>query len=314
MSYRHLTQEERYQIAALLSAGLSNVAIARQLGRHPSTIGRERRRNTGERSYRAASAHKAAQTRRHHASSRPQLPAEAFAQIEHGVSQQWSPVQIRGRCQLLGMAVPSHTTIYRYIHRHGLRHRLRLPKRRRGYGRHRVQRFADRTPISERPQAVQDMTQFGHWEVDTVRPGKGSGVLVTMNERLSGLLCLGWSPTGKAEDVADTVAACLMPYRTHVHTLTSDRGSEFADGDFIELALETTLYMADPHAPWQRARNEHLNGLVREYFPRKRNFSTILPEEIRNAQDALNNRPRKRHRFLTPFEVFFHHSRVALRG
>ena len=137
MSYRHLTQEERYQIAALLSAGLSNVAIARQLGRHPSTIGRERRRNTGERTYRAASAHKAAQTRRHHASSRPQLPAEAFAQIKHGVSQQLSPVQIRGRCQLLGMAVPSHTTIYRYIHRHSLRHRLRLPKRRRGVAAHR---------------------------------------------------------------------------------------------------------------------------------------------------------------------------------
>ena len=158
------------------------------------------------------------------------------------------------------------------------------------------------------------MTQFGHWEVDTVRPSKGGGVLVTMNERLSGLLCLGWSATGKAEDVADTVAACLMPWRAHVHTLTSDRGSEFADGDFIELALETTMYMADPHAPWQRARNEHLNGLVREYFPRKRNFSTILPEEIQCAQDALNNRPRKRHRFLTPSEVFFHHSRVALRG
>ena len=74
------------------------------------------------------------------------------------------------------------------------------------------------------------------------------------------------------------------------------------------------MYMADPHAPWQRARNEHLNGLVREYFPRKRDFSTILPEEIQCAQDALNNRPRKRHRFLTPSEVFFHHSRVALRG
>src|SRR5690606_13750882 len=98
MSYRHLTQEERYQIAALLSAGFSNVAIARQLGRHPSTIGRERRRNAGERAYRAMPAHKAAQTRRHRASSRPQLPVEAFALIEQGVSQRWSPVQIQGRC------------------------------------------------------------------------------------------------------------------------------------------------------------------------------------------------------------------------
>ena len=314
MTYRHLTQEERYQIDILLRTGFTCSAVAQQLGRHPSTIVRERRRNANAGRYRAEHAQRVSQARRYNASSRPRLLPEVMSQIEQGMSQRWSPVQIQGRCRVLELPVASHTSIYRYIHRHGLRSQLRSPKRRRKYGAQRPDRFADRKPISERPSIVEAGTRLGDWEMDTVRPAKGRGVLVTLNERLSGLLRLGWSPTGKAEDVADTVVSCLMPDRSQVHTLTSDRGSEFADGNLIEISLEAQMYMADPHAPWQRARNENLNGLLRQYFPRKRDFSTITQKEIQAAEDELNQRPRKRHGFLTPLEVFYYYKRVALRS
>ncbi|WCE03479.1 IS30 family transposase [Pseudoxanthomonas sp. JBR18] len=105
-----------------------------------------------------------------------------------------------------------------------------------------------------------------------------------------------------------------MPLAQQVQTLTSDRGSEFAEGAFIERMLGAAMYMADPHAPWQRARNEHLNGLLRQYFPRSRDFSAIEPDEIQRVENLLNNRPRKRLKYLTPAEVFFNHQRVALQG
>ncbi|MGH7262235.1 MAG: IS30 family transposase [Nitrospiraceae bacterium] len=314
MRYRHLTQDERYQIDALLCAGCCDAQIACELGRHASTIARERRRNPSGNRYRAARAQALAQRRRHAASSRSHLSPAVVGHIDTGLARGWSPEQIRGRCALRGQPMVSHTTIYRHIHRRGLRHQLRLPKRRRGYGRGRPQRFTDRRPIQQRPAEVAACVRLGDWELDTVRPAKGRGVLVTMNERVSGLICLGWSPTGKASDVALAIVTRLCRWNQHVHTLTCDRGSEFADDAFIELMLEATMYFADPHAPWQRARNENGNGLVRQYFPRSLDFNTITAEQLQHAEDALNDRPRKRLNFLTPTEVFFNYDRLALQS
>lgn len=314
MPYQHLTQDERYQIAALFRAGFSCTAIARELGRHPSTIVRELRRNRSGLHYRAPLAQTLAKQRRHVASARSHLSPEIQQHLEHGLAQRWSPEQIRGRAALLGLPVASHTTLYRHIHRRGWRNQLRLPKRRRGYGRGRPKRFTDRKPIQQRPPEVDTCCRLGDWEVDTVRPARGTGVLVTMNERVSGFVRLGWSPSGKAEEVAWAVTSRLSPLSRYVLTLTSDRGSEFAEDAFIELMLDASMFMADPHAPWQRGRNENLNGLVRQYFPRDRDFSTITAEELQAVEDALNDRPRKRLRFLTPTELFFNYDRVALQS
>ena len=315
MSYQHLTQDERYQIDAQLRAGFCDADIARALGRHASTIARERGRNRSGDHYRAAPAQSQAQRRRHAASARSRLAPALCARIDAGLAQRLSPEQIRGRGLLLGEPMVSHTTIYRYVHRQGQRHQLRLPKRRRGYGRGRPKRFTDRKPIQQRPPAVDALARLGDWELDTVRPGKGTGVLVTMNERVSGFIRRGWSPNGTAEEVAMVITARLgRRLSQYVHTLTCDRGSEFADDAFIELVLDATMYFADPHAPWQRARNEHGNGLLRQYFPRHRDFSTITAEELQQVEDALNDRPRKRLKFLTPNEVFFNYDRLALQS
>lgn len=314
MSYRHLTLEQRYQIAALHKAGFSQRQIAHEVGCHPSTIGRELRRNRHQAHYIGSIAHGQATRRRSAASARPRLSAEAMGIIEHGLAKRWSPEQIRGRCALLDSGTVSHTTIYRHLHRRGLRHQLRLPKRRRGYGHGRPQRFAGRKSIHERPPEVAALSRLGDWELDTIRPARGSGVIVTMNERVSGFIRLGWSPSGRAEDVAAVIAARLWPVRRQVHTLTCDRGSEFADDATIERELKADIYFADPRAPWQRARNENTNGLIREFFPRHMDFSTITREQLQHAEDALNDRPRKRLKFLTPAEVFFNCGRVALQS
>lgn len=314
MTYQHLTQDERYQISALFRAGFTRAAIARQLNRDPSTITRELRRNRAELRYNPSHAHALATQRRHAASARSHLPPEVQQQLDHGLAQRWSPEQIRGRAALLGQPAASLTTLYRHIHRRGWHTRLRLQKRRRGYGHGRPKRFTDRKSIQQRPLEVDACSRLGDWELDTVRPARGSGVLVTMNERVTGLVRLGWSPSGKAEDVADVIVDRLGPLRRNVLTLTSDRGSEFADDAFIELMLCALMFMADPHAPWQRGRNENLNGLVRQYFPRDRDFSTITADELQKVEDALNNRPRKRLRFLTPAELFFNYDRIALQS
>ena len=314
MPYQHLTQDERYQIAAELAAGLSMADIARHLQRHPSTIEREWHRNRRAQTYRAVQAQRIAAERRSQANSHPQITDAMAVQIAAGLEQRLSPEQIHGRCRLLGEPMVSRASIYGHVHRHGLRHRLRLPKRRRGYGQGRAKRFTDRKSIQQRPAVVDTCTRLGDWELDTVRPSRGRGVIVTMTERVTGFVRLGWCLAGKADEVASAIAARLGRLKKHVLTLACDRGSEFAEDALIEQALAAPVYFADPHAPWQRARNENFNGLLREYFPRSRDFETITTQELQQVEDALNSRPRKRLKFLTPDEVFFNYDRLALRA
>ncbi|MBS0554764.1 MAG: IS30 family transposase, partial [Proteobacteria bacterium] len=275
MNYRHLTLEQRYQIAALRRAGFSQKDCAREIGCHPSTVSRELRRNGKGTAYAGAAAHGHAGRRRRAASSRAHLPEAVRLELIVRLKQEHSPDQIRGRLKLLKGGVVSHTTVYRYARQLGLRHHLRHPKRRRGYGQLCPGRFADRRSIHTRPAIVAARGRQGDWEGDTVRPACGTGALVTLVERRSGLLRLGWSPDGTAEEVAMSILDRLGRIQRFVHTLTFDRGSEFAEDRLLEDHLKAQVYFADPHSPWQRGCNENCNGLLRQYFPRKRDFSTI---------------------------------------
>lgn len=172
---------------------------------------RERRRKARAAAYRASTAQSLAAERRRKASTRSHLSPAVLGQLQAGLEQQWSPEQIRGRCDLLGLPTVSRTTIYRHVHRNGLRHQRRLPRRRRRWWRGRPQRFTDGKSTHKRPAEVDALTDLDHWELDTVRLARGTGVLVTMNERVSGLLRLGWCPNGFAEEVAVVIANRLMP-------------------------------------------------------------------------------------------------------
>lgn len=304
MKYQHLTQAQRYQIAALHAAGLTSRAIGEAVFCHHSTVAREVKRNAGEDRYRADRAHALAVKRRQQASSRTRIAPETWTRVEEHLRQDWSPEQIVGR----GIASVSIERIYQHI-RHDKhcggslwRHRRCRKRRYRRVDSPR-QRFAGRR-IADRPAHVADRKQVGHWEVDSVL-GKGAPRVVSLVERKSRFTRLVRVADGKAAEARDGILASLYPLRRCVKSLTYDNGSEFAEHAKIDLGLESTGFFADPHSPWQRGTNENTNGLLRQYLPKGHSIAKITDQELQCIEDKLNDRPRKVLGFKTPTEVFF---------
>jgi len=173
----------------------------------------------------------------------------------------------------------------------------------------------NRRPLSERPLHIEARRQVGHWECDTVMGANHKGAVVTIVERKSGYAVMAKVSNKTSELVSSAIVDKLQPLAARVKTLTFDNGKEFARHAYIDEQLQNTAYFARPFASWERGSNENLNGLLRQYVPKKRAMSTVTDEEIRMIQNRLNNRPRKRLGFKTPAEVF-HQSlkRVALRA
>ena len=161
---------------------------------------------------------------------------------------------------------------------------------------------------------IEAIRQVGNWECDTVIGASHKGAVVTMVERKSGYAVLAKVVNKTSDLVSSAIVSNLKPFAIRVKTLTYDNGKEFAAHGLIDQQLNSTAYFARPFASWERGSNENLNGLLRQYIPKKRAMSTVSDEEIRMIQNRLNNRPRKRLGFKTPAEVF-HQSlkRVALR-
>jgi IS30 family transposase len=320
MNYTHLTQDERYQIAILLKAGHDQSDIARLMNRHKSTISRELARNRGQRGYRPRQAHQLAVARmRATANARRVDPATwAFAQAK--LTEQWSPEQISGFLKVQGLPGVSHETLYQRIYadkRAGgaLWWHLRCQKlRRKRYGRHdRRGSIPGRISIESRPPAVEARIRVGHWEGDTIIGANHRQALVSLVERKSRYTLLTKVERKTAELVGKAVTGLLKPFKARVHSLTTDNGKEFAGHQSIAQQLDAAFYFAHPYASWERGTNENTNGLVRQYFPKKRRFDTIDHKEVRLAMDRLNHRPRKCLGFRTPHEVFMQSlRRVAL--
>jgi IS30 family transposase len=136
--------------------------------------------------------------------------------------------------------------------------------------------------------------------------GKGHrGALVTLTERKSRLSLLKRVDKRQADMVSQATISLLKPFADQVHTITRDNGKEFANHETIAKRLDADFFFAHPYADWERGSNENMNGLVRQYFPKKTDFSTISDEDIETIIQKLNHRPRKCLDFLTPFDVFF---------
>ena len=310
-AYTQLTREERYQIYALKQAGHRQNDIAEVLGRHKSTISRELRRNHGLRGYRPKQAHRLALARRS-AKVRPRFGSPIWRQIEVLIRQDWSPEQIAGRLKVEQNIRISHETIYQYIYaakRSGgnLYRHLRCQKQRRkrygAYDRRGV--IPNRVSIDERPAIVDTRRRLGDWEGDTVI-GKGHrGALVTLVERKSLYTVIAAVCRNTAKAVRGAIVAGLTPHKDQVHTLTYDNGRELADHEGIASDLEAQVYFAHPYASWERGVNENTNGLIRQYFPKRRELTTVTKSEIEHTMNRLNHRPRKSLGFRTPYEVFF---------
>lgn len=319
-NYTHLTEQERYQIFALLRAGHRPGAIARTLQRHPATIGRELKRNHWTNQYSPSQAHDLMLWRRR-AKPRRRISFEVWNEIEAKLRTDWSPEQISGWCKAHGLATASPEWIYQRVwrdkraggdlHRH-LRLKLRRGRRYRTYALR--GQIVGRVGIEHRPLVVARKSRIGDWETDTVFGQGHRGVLITLAERKSKFTLIKRVEDKSARKVSHGIIALLKNCGRATYTITSDNGKEFASHAHISQALAATFYFARPYASWERGLNENTNGLLRQYFPKDSDFSTITDAKITAVLNRLNHRPRKTLGFRTPFEVFYGKRRVALRS
>jgi IS30 family transposase len=253
--------------------------------------------------------------------ARYRIEASTWILIEALIRQDWSPEQVSDWLrENYGLQI-SHEWIYQYIltdkyaggdlHRH-----LRCQKKRRKrYGSYdRRGKLKNRVSIDERPAIVDTRQRLGDCEVDTII-GKGHRHgIVSLTERKSRLALLRKVEHKTAQAVANAVIELLKSVPVRTHTITADNGKEFADHERIARDLRSDIYFAHPYSSWERATNENMNGLIRQYFPKKRNFATITEEEIEFVMERLNNRPRKCLGFKSPNQVFFNYPSVVALG
>jgi transposase, IS30 family len=317
-SPHRLSLEEREEIRAGLQAGDSFAAIARRIGRCPSTVAREVNANGGRRRYRAVAADGAAYRR----ALRPKpcklaQNARLRARVEALLAERWSPQQIAARLRREFPDDPrmrvSHETIYRSLFvqargalRKDLARCLRTGRaRRRARGRPDGRgRLRDMVVISERPAEVEDRAVPGHWEGDLLLGAHGRSAIVTLVERQTRYLLLariGRDKTSPAVCAAIARKILELPEQL-VRSLTWDRGSEMAGHARFSVLTGLPVYFCDPHSPWQRGSNENTNGLLRQYFPKGTDLSVHGQEELDGVAAQLNGRPRQTLGWATPAE------------
>ena len=330
--YTHLSCEERTTLMGLLAEGKSPSAIARALERDRSTIGRELARNgarrdpdTGERAnaYDAQAAHARAEELAHAPGPKKLAPeSPLFAIVREQLEAGWSPEQVAGYLQC---TYPSdrqrtvcHETIYTAIYvlpRGELRREMvaalrqsRGRRRPRSRGQDRRGRIADMVSLHTRPPEVEDRQVPGHWEGDLIKGKANKSCVGTLIERTSRLVLLARMDGACAEAALAGFTRALNRVPEPVRkTLTYDQGKEMACHKQLEAATGINVYFADPHSPWQRASNENVNGLLRQYLPKGTDLSQITQTELDAIAWKLNTRPRKMFGFRCPVEVFAEH-------
>lgn len=314
MNYTQLTLQKRYHISALLKSGLKQKEIANELGVHPSTISRELKRNRDKlRGYSAELAQVKSTKIQMQKKKRLSLSKTIEKYIRAKLKQDWSPEQIAGRMKLdTGVSVV-HETIYRYIYTNKanggklytyLRHKNKKYHKRSNEYKSRGT-IIDRVMIDARPKIVEKKSRIGDLEIDTVIGKNHIGALVTVVDRKSKFTLIKNVPSKEARVVTQALIEMIQPIKAITHTITSDNGKEFAYHKEVAAALDIDFYFANPYHSWERGLNEHTNGLIRQYLPKKSVFTNVSKDEIIMIQNRLNHRPRKVLGYKTPYEVFF---------
>jgi IS30 family transposase len=320
MSYSHLTMDQRNVIYRMRFQGYSNAEIARCLGCHRGTIGRECKRNANvEGRYDPGNAQTLANSRRHaHLRRSKTGHRRLMGYVGERLADLWSPEQIAGRLSncpppdLENLSI-SHTTIYRWIWSDSERTQqfrpwLRIARkpRRKPYGKpSRRGRVAGKRSIDDRPKVIDERTRLGDWEGDTV-VGKGhKGVVVTCVDRASRYLVARKVTACATEPVTRQLQQSLrrLPAEKR-QSLTVDNGREFARPIELEEKLAMPIYFAHPYHSWERGTNENTNGLLRQYLPKGTDLTPVTSEQLHAYVGQLNRRPRKCLDFQSPFEVF----------
>lgn len=313
MTYKRVTFEERRLIHRWGQEGCSIREISRRLGRSPSSISREIRRNTGVYGYRHKQAHEKAQER----TCRPvrrRFTAELKEEVERFIRIGWTPEMISGRARLEGRAWVCKETIYTYLYADAKaggdlwqclprshRKRKRRCPRMDGRGRGRI---PNQRMIDSRPIEVETRATIGHWECDLINGAAGTGNLVTAVERCSRFSLVGRTNTKEAEEVTKVLSTLLLQVPQKARSGgTFDNGKEFAKHEELARLTEMDVFFAHPYHSWERGTNENTNGLVRRVYPKNTSFALIGEEELEQIERYLNDRPKKCLGWKTPREV-----------
>lgn len=314
MKYHQLTSEERYALSAFRKQGFNQSQIARALGRHRSTISRELRRNARQKPhwYRPFEADQMTRGRRSRSRRNWRFTDQDWDLVRAKLQEFWSPEQISGRLAKQGLLRISHETIYRYVWNDMLRggslHVVLRGARKQRRKRYRAYdsrgRLAGKRHISERPSAAENRSRIGHFEGDTMIGASDKYCVLTMVDRKTGHVFLG-KLNERTVAAANQRAISMIRNAGHaVRTLTLDNGTEFHGYEEIETKTRTTIYFATPHHAWERGTSENTNGLIRQYLPKRKSMKHITQQDCDRIAHQLNNRPRKRHGYLTPAELY----------
>lgn len=309
--HTHLTRDDRVRLSALLRAGLTQAACAKQLRVVPSTILREVARVQSKVRYDASLAQRDAQKKRRESKQRTRIQNDRSLEryVVRKLKKGWSPDEIAGRWKILHGGSFSHQTIYDWIRQERPDLKGYLPhqgRKRRMYGtsQEKSRSKAAKRSIEERPAIVEARSRLGDWEGDTIVGKERTQRILTHVERVSLYL---------VADKLDTVSCDVVHQRVVAHmkqllcsTITYDNGSEFALHGMIEKDTGALVYFAHPGSPHERGSNENVNGLLRRFFPKRSRFATITQQDVDRAVRLLNHRPRKSLGYLTPHEVFWH--------
>ena len=312
MKYHQLTSGERYMLHALRMQGCSNAEIARQLGRHRSTIGRELKRNRRIGRYRPDEADEMTIGRRRKSRRRWQF-ADWQLQMAIGLLRlQWSPKQVSGWLKRHRILKISHQTLYRYIWydqwlggdlylqlRHGTK-----KQRKRYRGRDSRGVMPGKRHISERPISANNRSRFGHWELDTVIGSRDQHCIVTLVERKSRYTIIGKLKRRTTQATNRRLIQLITREKRSFRSITSDNGTEFHQYRDVEEATGVPFYFCTPYHSWERGLSENTNGLIRQYLPKRKSMAEITQRDCDAIARKLNKRPREILGFKSPEEYY----------
>lgn len=328
--YKQLTLAQRYTISAMRQNGSSLQAIADELNRlreeeavlkgeaapakkiAVSTISRELKRNCNKRGgYSPGLANEMAMERRERIVRNTALKAGVLNRAMKLLTEKrWSPEQISGYLKLKNINI-SKERIYQEIRanpdkyckftHHGMKYRRHQARPYKTAGKSMI---PERVSIHDRP-AEADGKRFGDWEMDLVIGAEHKSAVLTIIERSLNMFMQTKLPSKKPEDVEKAVVRLLLPYKPHVHTITTDNGSEFMNHKNICKALDCIVYFADPYCSGQKGAIENMNKILREFFPKGTDFRVVSQAQLDRVQFQINERPRKKLGFSNPKIEFF---------
>lgn len=316
MGYTHITKEQRYKIQSWLELSMPQDEIASRLSKDEGSISREIKRNMNSKGkYTAGLADKRAYQRRIEGKKKSRklvknkkLRRAVLSQLK----KKNSPEQIGGKRKRDGKAYVVHETLYSYIYDYKPEWKIYLRQKkgkyRRRHGtkdRRNSSEQAKKRRIDERPAVVELRTEIGHWEGDTIRGKEKTTAIATHVERVSGYAVADKLDHATAENLKQKTVQSFARIPTEKKkTETLDNGVEFSEHELMERETGMIIYFAYPYHSWERGSNENFNGLLRQYFPKGSNFATVTQKDVNLAIRELNHRPRKRLKYLTPYEVF----------